>query len=747
MSQQGCGRTHALACPPKRPIQLLPVRIAIVALLLSLTLPATTYAATYTFTPVADAYTRSDSASSSYGASNRISDRDATSQRRISYLRFNVALLPGETITSATVKLYTTTSGSNLDLRDVSSDSWTETGLTWNSAPVYNTAVTSHLDSFGKYKTISLAATPIVKSSGLASMALTTESTAAINFHSREAGSNRPQLVIQTALGAPAPPPPAPGDSTAPDTAITSTPAASTTSQTASFSFSGSDETSPAAALTFECSLDGAPYQACSSIKTYTGLSLGAHSFAVRASDEAGNYDASPAQYGWLVNEPADTSAPSAPLSLTATAGDGTAALSWSASSDNVGVTGYRLYRDGAQVAAPSGTSFTDTGLVNGASLSYTVKAIDAAGNLSAASNSASATPQAPAGGGGTVGTLLPTRLPISTGTTFYVSTSGSDSNAGTESAPWRTVQKALSTLVAGQTALVRGGTYAQNLTLTRAGTAAAPITIREYPGEQAILAAGTGATNNIPLQLGNGAAYARFQGLTFHGATGSSTTNVYAWGNAHDIELSNCESRNSQRQGFFSEKTVSKVQIVGCHFHHNGGSGPVQLDHNVYIQGSYNAVIGSLLEGAVNGYGIQIYPSSDHAVIAGNTINGNFRDGIIIGSDGSTTTTNSLVVNNIITGSQSAISTYWGGSTGTGNVARNNIAHGNQANFTGSGITYSANTISNPLFVNAAASDFHLQSTSPALGIADPAYASLTDLDGLARPLGAGPDLGAFER
>ena len=659
MTYRGCGRQRAHSCITSRPTLSLPIRIALAALLLSLALPATGRAATYTFTAVADGYTRSDSASTSYGTSSRISDRNANTQRRISYLRFNVALLAGETITGATLKVYSTTSGSNVDLRDVASDTWTESGLTWNSAPVYNSASAARVTSFGKYKTVSFNATPIVTSSGLASMALTTVSSSAINFNAREAGSNRPQLVVQTSLLAADPvPPPPPSDTTAPDTTISSGPASTTTSTSASFSFSGTDDTSAAGALTFECAIDGGPYGACSSIKTYSGLAVGAHSFAVRATDEAGNYDASPAQYGWQIVAPADTTAPSVPTGLSATAGDGTVALSWSASSDDVGVAGYRVLRDGVQVATPTGTSFADSGRTNGTTYSYAVKAVDAAGNVSAASGSVSATPQAPSGGGG-VGGLLPARLPLSAGAVFYISPTGSDTNAGTLAAPWRTVQKALSTLTAGQTAYVRGGTYAQNLTMMRGGTVSSPITIREFPGEQAILAAGSGESNNMPLEIGNGAAYVRFQGLTFDGATGSSTTNIYAWGNAHDVEFSDCEVRNSQRQGFFSEKTNSHIQIIGCRFHDNGGTGPVQLDHNIYIEGSYNAVIGNVLEGAVNGNGIQVYPSSDHIVIASNTITDNFREGIIIGSDGSTTTTDALIVNNIITNSQTAISTY----------------------------------------------------------------------------------------
>ncbi|WP_441880959.1 discoidin domain-containing protein [Paenibacillus sp. 2TAB26] len=66
--------------------------------------------------------------------------------------------------------------------------------------------------------------------------------------------------------------------------------------------------------------------------------------------------------------------------------------LNWSASTDNVGVSGYQVFRGGTLVGSPSGTTFTDTGLNASTSYSYTVKAIDAAGNLSASSNTASAT-------------------------------------------------------------------------------------------------------------------------------------------------------------------------------------------------------------------------------------------------------------------------------------------------------------------------------------------------------------------
>ena len=65
-------------------------------------------------------------------------------------------------------------------------------------------------------------------------------------------------------------------------------------------------------------------------------------------------------------------------------------------------------------------------------------------------------------------------------------------------------MQRALNVLSAGQTAFVRAGTYSQNLLMARSGTAVAPITLRNFPGEQAILHPGTGASCNDVLQLFN---------------------------------------------------------------------------------------------------------------------------------------------------------------------------------------------------------------------------------------------------
>ena len=84
-----------------------------------------------------------------------------------------------------------------------------------------------------------------------------------------------------------------------------------------------------------------------------------------------------------------DTESPSAPANLLETVKSATTvSLSWTASTDNVGVTEYAVYRDSVQAGTAAGTSFTDTGLNPITSYTYQVTARDAAGNESGPSGS-----------------------------------------------------------------------------------------------------------------------------------------------------------------------------------------------------------------------------------------------------------------------------------------------------------------------------------------------------------------------
>jgi hypothetical protein len=117
-----------------------------------------------------------------------------------------------------------------------------------------------------------------------------------------------------------------------------------------------------------------------------TQFADGAHTLTAIASDAAGN--SSRAQEPVTVHNNADIKAPSNPSGLKlAVAGTTQAALFWSPSTDNVGVAGYSVYRDGVQIAQTTVPNFLDTGLNPGTSHVYSVRAFDSAGNVSNASS------------------------------------------------------------------------------------------------------------------------------------------------------------------------------------------------------------------------------------------------------------------------------------------------------------------------------------------------------------------------
>src|SRR6266568_2354397 len=131
-----------------------------------------------------------------------------------------------------------------------------------------------------------------------------------------------------------------------------------------------------------------------------TGLVVGSYSYRVRATDAAGNLSPYSNVASGAIT---DTQPPTAPSNLTATVSGSQINLSWTASTDNVGVTGYLVERcqgagctTFAQIATPASTTYNDTGLTAATSYSYRVRATDAANNLSPYSTTATATTQTP---------------------------------------------------------------------------------------------------------------------------------------------------------------------------------------------------------------------------------------------------------------------------------------------------------------------------------------------------------------
>ena len=158
--------------------------------------------------PLADARVRSSSGTSNYGTDTDIRTRlSSSSSNYESYLKFNLSGVSGG-ITKATLRLYgrlsgTSSSGIPVSIFAVSSTTWTETGITWNNKPTVGTLLATVVvpDTINRYYEWDLSAyVQSEKAAGRNVVSLALKSTAASSpytiFNSREASSNRPQLVV-----------------------------------------------------------------------------------------------------------------------------------------------------------------------------------------------------------------------------------------------------------------------------------------------------------------------------------------------------------------------------------------------------------------------------------------------------------------------------------------------------------------------------------------------------------------------
>lgn len=358
------------------------------------------------------------------------------------------------------------------------------------------------------------------------------------------------------------------------------------------------------------------------------------------------------------------------------------------------------------------------------------------------------------------LGALLPPPLPPSTGTIFYVSPTGSDGNPGTESLPWRTVQKAVDSLQPGQRAYVEEGTYNENVLYDPTdnhgafGTATNPITVTNYPGQHPVLRPSL-TSPRYPLRLKG--AYFRFHGFVIEEApAGTQLVNVYITraGNgapAHHLELSGCDVRFARSaSGMFVDNTAHHIQILGNYVHDNNELG---FQHQgIYLEADDSLIANNVTYNHTNGFGIQVRTDAStgprRVIVASNTTAQNSFAGIVIEH----TAIDTKIVNNI--------SAYNLGSgflgyfspdhledpIGTGNEAWNNMAFLNHPNFRSERppiLFFHDNFVEDPLFVSLLQPDYHLQPGSPARGRGVAEWTPATNIEG--EPRSVPPNLGAY--
>nr|WP_298793783.1 fibronectin type III domain-containing protein [uncultured Allomuricauda sp.] len=155
---------------------------------------------------------------------------------------------------------------------------------------------------------------------------------------------------------------------------------------------------------------DGTLEATLGNVGTYSVTGLNAsvtYSFTVSALDAAGNESTTSNTVTVSTGSAADTQPPTVPA-LTSTGQTETSIdLSWSGATDNIGVTGYKIFKDGVLEATLGNVStYTVTGLTASTAYNFTATALDAAGNESAASNSVSVTTDSSSGGGSSGGSV-----------------------------------------------------------------------------------------------------------------------------------------------------------------------------------------------------------------------------------------------------------------------------------------------------------------------------------------------------
>ncbi len=341
----------------------------------------------------------------------------------------------------------------------------------------------------------------------------------------------------------------------------------------------------------------------------------------------------------------------------------------------------------------------------------------------------------------------------------IYVSTSGSDSNPGTQAAPYRTISKA-SNVAPGTTVHVAPGIYSETITTLGDGNSSARIRyVSDTKWGARILPPSSSSseiawwskgayTDIIGFEIdGSNANSALLEGLYLSGSNSSAQGN-----HVHHIAATTAACTGNGGAGLEGDGWYggSNIDLIGNVVNNIGFAGCT------YIQGIYQTAPGKVKDNlvyAVGAFGIHLWHDANHIDIANNTVF-NCGYGMVVGGGDFVHTsgpadyinvTNNIIYDNAGGGIQEH------GSTGTHNTFTNNLSIGNQGygNWYLQTSVHTADVNSDPLFVNyirTGGGNYHLSSSSPAIDAGTSLYATALDLDGATRIQGKAIDIGAYE-
>jgi hypothetical protein len=378
--------------------------------------------------------------------------------------------------------------------------------------------------------------------------------------------------------------------------------------------------------------------------------------------------------------------------------------------------------------------------------------------------------------------------------TTYYVDKllPGNDSNNGTsESTPFLTIQKCLLRLAAGDTCLVKNGTYTEYLLFqgTMTGTAAQPITLKNYPRHTPVIdCSSAGKTNCVNLNESQIAAHL----ISYFVLEGFEIRNAYASGikfsNVDHLVIRNNYIHNNGNGPGVGNGILSGsgtyVTIERNRIRQNGQQTSNQ-GHGLYVTGSHYNIVNNILDGN-GGSNMQLasYPKTSaqvpdvstyqgfhDSIVANNTLAYSSMNPAIILWNAGVAPSNNTIVNNLFfqnaQNSTAANGISFSG-TNTNTTVRNNVGYAtapgatnffiNKSNCS-SGCTINTNygddlPTASPSMLNAPDSmpsspDYNLTSNSTIAidrGLNLGSNGIITDFVSRSRPAGNGYDIGAYE-